>query len=182
MHVVPDLHVLLLFLYLSYKFRWMPDSPRWLLGHGDVEGTFKLLVHAAECCDLKHMLPANLAFKLKLQATQLLRDQRQAKWLQLWQNSARINLRVLSTHIAFACFTIMYFGMMLNMRNYGRYQLPKNARFLAVSELAGCFMGYLFLTKTRHTFLWSGMFNVLGASIACCMWFWKSRGKTCWNY
>ncbi|XP_037031235.1 solute carrier family 22 member 1-like isoform X1 [Bradysia coprophila] len=154
---------------------WMPDSPRWLLSHGDIEGTFKLLVHAAECCDLKDNLPANLAFKLKLQAMQLLRHRRQATWLSLWQNTALTSLRVLSTHIAFACFTIMYFGMVLNMRNYGRYQLPTSARFLALSELTGCFVGYLFVSKTKHTFLWSGIFNVFGALTAFCIWFWKSR-------
>lgn len=159
----------------------MSDSPRWLLSHGYIERAHKLLVHAAECCDFKDNLPANLAFKLKLQATQLIRSQRQANWFKLWQSSAQTRIRVLSTHIAFACFTIMYFGMVLNMRNYGRYQLPKSARFLAVSELTGCFLGYLFVTKTKHTFLWSGMFNMVGALIAYCMWFWKNEGKEKWN-
>lgn len=107
---------------------------------------------------------------------QQLQQRPQASWLKLWQDSVLTSLRVFSVHVAFACFTIMYFGMVLNMPNYGRSHLPKSARFIAVSEIIGCCMAYLLVTKTKHKFLWSGMFNISGASIAYCMWFWKNRG------
>lgn len=158
------------------NFRWLPDSPRWLLTHGDIAGTLRILVQAAKSCDLTENLPKNLAFKLKLQASHLLRQRPQAKWLKLCQYSASTNLRVFSIHVAFACFTIMYFGMVLNMPNYGRRHLGKSARFISVFEVIGCCLGYLFATKTKRKFLWSGIFNIVGASTAYCMWFWKDRG------
>lgn len=159
------------------NFRWIPDSPRWLLSHGDIAGTFKLLVQAAECCGLTANLPVNLAFKLKLQAKQLLRQQSQGNWLKGWQYcSVSTTLRVFAIHVAFACFTIMYFGMVLNMPNYGRDHLPKSARCIAASEIIGCCLGYWLVTKVMRKWFWSGMFNIFGASIAYCMWFWKNRG------
>lgn len=70
----------------------------------------------------------------------------------------------------------MFFGMVLNMPNYGRSHLSRSARFIAGSELIGCYVGYLFATKTKHKFAWAGMLNVTGAIVAYWMWFWVNRG------
>lgn len=154
--------------------RWLPDSPRWLLSHGDVEGTLNILVQAARKSNLVESLPTNLAFKLK--TTQQVRQPPQTRWFKLWSESMFTSLRSLLLHVAFACFTIMFFGMVLNMPNYGRRHLTKSARFIAVSELIGCFIGLVFATKTKHKFLWSGLFNISGAVVAYCVWIWRHRG------
>ncbi|KAJ6640566.1 Solute carrier family 22 member 8, partial [Pseudolycoriella hygida] len=166
----PTLAILLLTL-------WIPDSPRWLLSHGDVESAFKIVVAAFKSCHKDEGLPSNLAFKLKVQSLRLMqqRQRSQTKWIELLQQSLKTTVGICAVHVAFACFTIMYFGMVLNMPNYGRRHLASSARFIASSEMVGCSIGYMFGTGTKRKFRWCGLFNILGAAIALCMWFWSPK-------
>lgn len=122
-------------------------------------------------------LPKDLSIQLKLQAMHLKSEPEPTNWISLWRDSPLISLRIFSLHVAWSCFTIMYFGMVLNMRNYDKLNLPRSARYLAVSEMIGCVIGCLLALKSKQKFMLSGISNICGAGIALCIWIFDTRGK-----
>lgn len=136
------------------------------------------LIKAASSFYSSAIIPANLSYHLQLQANALVNEPPPARWFDLWRSSTMTTIRLFSVHVAFTCFTIMYFGMVLNMPNYGRENLPSSARIIAVSEIIGCCIGYFLAVKSNMKFLYSGIFNLVGAGLAFSMWYWREYGKS----
>lgn len=137
-----------------------------------------ILVDASNSFFASAIIPDNFSYHLKLQATALVNEPPPARWFDLWRSSTMTQIKIFSIHVAFSCFTIMYFGMVLNMPNYGRKNLPKSALIIALSEIIGCCIGYILAVKCKVKFLSSGMFNLLGAGIAFTMWHWSEYGES----
>lgn len=162
---------------IFHIFRWIPDSPRWHLKHDNLEEVEKILKKAMKSSKSTEALPKDLNIQLKIQAVHLKSEPKPANWISLWRDSPLISLRIFSLHVAWSCFTIMYFGMVLNMRNYDTLNLPRSARYLAVSEMIGCVTGCILILKSKQKFMFSGLFNVCGAVIALCIWIFDTRGN-----
>lgn len=158
-------------------FRWLPDSPRWLLKRGEVKKVEQLLCNASNTFSSSVIMPNNLTYHLQVQSNNLVNEKPPARWFKLWRDSTMTTIRLLSVHVAFACFTIMYFGMVLNMPNYGRENLSSSARIIALSEIIGCCLGFYLAIKSNHKYLICGVFNFLGAVLAFSIWNWKEFGN-----
>ncbi|XP_063709428.1 solute carrier family 22 member 7-like [Culicoides brevitarsis] len=151
---------------------WVPESPRWLLQRGHIDEVKEILLNASNFISSTAVIPVTLKAQLQLQANSIV-NCKPASWFELWRTSTMEQIRIFCIHVAFACFTIMYFGMVLNMPNYGRHFLSYNALLIAASEVIGCFIGYVLATTCSVKFFSSGLINLLGAGIALQMWHWR---------
>uniref|UniRef100_A0A336L287 CSON003253 protein n=1 Tax=Culicoides sonorensis TaxID=179676 RepID=A0A336L287_CULSO len=161
-------------LIIIFLTLFLPDSPSWLLRRGKLKEVQDILITASNSYKSTAILPANLTYHLQRQSTALINEPPPSRWFSLWRGSLITSIRNFSVHVAFSCFTIMYFGMVLNMASYGgRNNLPRSARFLAGSEIIGCCLGYFIAVNSKIKFMSCGVFNLIGSGIALSVWYWK---------
>lgn len=134
-----------------------------------------ILTEAAESYNSTAEIPKDLKWLLDLKITELKSSPPPKRFVTLWNASIRDTFKYISFYVAWSCFTINYFGMMLNMRNYGKFNLPRNAQLLAGFELFGCFFASLIsVYSKKHKWMLSGMFNIIGGLCALNIWWFRA--------
>lgn len=151
-------------------FRWIPDSPRWLLARGRIEEVKNILVEAAKMNGTMHMLPRDLEFQLEDQANDSL-DTAPAppNWWSLF-SGPKAKRHVISVHLIWSIYIITYYGMLLNIRGFGRDYLQYNTVVAGICEIIGTLIGLYLILNTSKKWLVTGIFNVLAGIFAFAIW------------
>ncbi|XP_037040810.1 solute carrier family 22 member 8-like isoform X1 [Bradysia coprophila] len=149
---------------------WIPNSPRWLIEHGRIEEAKQILIESAQYNERMHLVPGNLDELLRQQSIDVKAAPPPAGWWTLWKGKGAVR-NMICVHGAWMIYIVTYYGMLLNIRTFSRDHLEINTVVAALCEIAGVFIGLLLILYTEKKWLWSGIFNVLGAAVAYAVWF-----------
>lgn len=158
--------------------RTVTDSPTWFLKRNMPDKVKDIILDAATSPWSKAKIPKNLKSLLSEKVAEVRNVAPQQGFLSLWHDSYKSRVRYVCFYVSYACITINFFGMMLNMRNYGKFSMPLNAQTLAYFEIFGCLFALVIsLYFNRRKFALSGIFNIVGGVCALTVWIYKEKGK-----
>lgn len=157
-------------------FSWIPNSPTWLLKHNQYDEAKQILLDAAEFNGNKSLVPKNLDDLLQLQMKMLKTEPPAASWIDIWENR-RVTVNLISVHLSQAVSISLYYAILLNIAVYGRELLYVNTVTAGVFEIIGALAGYVFITKTKYKWQWSGLLNVIGGLLFLTGWIYTFDGK-----
>lgn len=154
---------------LMILHRWIPDSPRWLLQHGRIREAKMVLKESARVNENTKFVPNDLDNQLKTISEEMQSEPDPDSWWSIWaEKSARKNL--ICVHLAWSIFIVVYYGMLLNIRAFGRDNLQINTVIAGASEIIGTFIGFYLIMCTSKKWFWTGLFNIIGGMVAYLAW------------
>lgn len=145
---------------------WIPDSPKWLLAHGEIDAAKNCLFYAIGVNKRSSRLPSNFDSYLQLEAAAYSKAPKPENWQSLWSTKKQIIL-MCALHTAWAVDVTNYNGMLLNIRVFGREYLMINTVICGCCEIVGVLTAWLIIMKANdHKFLCSGLFNVIAGILS----------------
>ncbi|XP_058464629.1 solute carrier family 22 member 21 [Malaya genurostris] len=154
---------------LIFLHRWIPDSPRWLLQQGRIREAKVVLEESIKLNRSLHQIPYNFSEQLNQIAENMKSEPRPDPWWTIWENrGSRKNLVLV--HLAWSLFIVVYYGMLLNVRSFGRDYLKNNTALAGASEIIGTFIGFCLIMYTTKKWFWAGLFNVVGGLVTYLAW------------
>ncbi|KXJ73640.1 hypothetical protein RP20_CCG015359 [Aedes albopictus] len=157
------------FLYIILH-KWIPDSPRWLLKHGRVREAKELLLEAARTNGNEDNIPSDFDHQLKSYSEAAFVLPEPDAWWTIWEETG-CTKNLVYIHLAWGSFCTAYYGMLLNITAFGREKIEINTVAAGVSELAGTFIGLSLIMFSKNKWLWCGLLNAIGGSVAYFAWF-----------
>ncbi|XP_005188240.1 organic cation transporter-like protein isoform X2 [Musca domestica] len=154
---------------LIYLWRWIPDSPRWMVARGRVMEAKQILIECAEYNGTRHSLPHDIDQQLELQAQTAMDAPPPAGWWSLWKGEKAVR-HMVCVHLCWSIYIVVYYGMLLNIRSFSREHLQVNTVIAGISEIIGTFIGLFLILKTTRKWIWTGLFNILAGCIAYTAW------------
>lgn len=151
---------------LFFLYRWIPDSPRWLLKHGKIEEAKEVLLDAARVNKKTDFTEENLIKQLCEMADSMQNDPPEPSLLSIWQGTFALKRKLFAAHIGWSIYLMLYFGLLLHVRAMGRDYLEVNTMIAGAAELAGTFIGLLLILHTTQKWLWTSLLNVVTSLIA----------------
>ncbi|XP_062555789.1 organic cation transporter-like protein [Armigeres subalbatus] len=149
--------------------RWVPDSPRWLLKHGRVREAKGYLLECARFNKTEANIPNDFDHQLKSYSDAAVEQPEPDSWWTIWgEKNRRKNL--ICVHLAWSLFIVVYYGMLLNIRAFGRDHLRINTVIAGLSEFTGTSIGFALIMFTKNKWFWTGLFNIAGGLITYCGW------------
>lgn len=153
------------FAYIFIWF-WIPDSPKWLLAHGEITTAKNHLLYAMQVNERSSRLPSNFDSFLQIEAAALSKAPKPENWRSLWTSKSQI-IMMIALHTAWAVDVTNYNGMLLNIRVFGREYLITNTIVCGVCEIAGVLTAWFIVMNVKdHKFLCSGLFNVIAGILS----------------
>lgn len=145
---------------------WIPDSPKWLLMHGEISAAKTYLFHAMKFNKRTSRLPSNFDSFLQLEAATYLKAPKPDNWFSLWSSKRQI-IMMIALHTAWAVDVTNYNGMLLNIRVFGRNYLILNTVVCGCCEIIGVLTAwFIVMNAQKHKFLCSGLFNVIAGILS----------------
>lgn len=145
---------------------WIPDSPKWLLAHGEISAAKNCLFHAIQVNKRTSSLPSNFDSFLQLEAAKYAKAPKPENWWSLWSSKTQI-IMMIALHTAWAVDVTNYNGMLLNIRVFGRNYLIINTVICGFCEIIGVLTAWLIVMNAhKHKFLYSGLFNVIAGLLS----------------
>lgn len=151
----------------AIAWRWIADSPVWLLKHGRTNEAKAYLLEAIDTnkCPTPQSI-TNLDAMLNNEVVNLQKQPKPSNWWSLWANRRQCIL-TLALHIAWAVDVTNYNGMLLNIRVFGREYLMWNTAFSGCSEILGILIAWLIVIKGgKYKFVYSGSFNIAAGCLS----------------
>lgn len=155
---------------LIFLLQWIPDSPRWLLKRGKIAEVKAILIKSAKINNRSHLIPRDLDEQLKLQAASVAEEPAPLGFWKMWRGPGVVK-NLICVHLVWSIYIVIYYGMLLNIRTFGRDYLEVNTVIAGISEIIGTFIGLGLILNTTRKWLWSGLFNILAAFIAYTIWY-----------
>ena len=152
-------------LSLIVLYYWIPDSPRWLLKHRNIEAAKKVLLDAARLNNKTDFKEDELSRQLRELADSMAEDPPEAKWISIWEGKG-IKRKLFAAHIAWSIYLMLYFGLLLHVRAMGRNYLEVNTVIAGLSEILGTFIGLALILCTTKKWLWTSLLNIVTSLIA----------------
>lgn len=145
---------------------WIPDSPKWLLAHGQINAAKDCLFYAMRVNKRSSRLPANFDSFLQLEAAASSKAPKPDNWQSLWSSKTQIIL-MFALHTAWAVDVTNYNGMLLNIRVFGREYLIINTIVCGICEICGVLTAWFIVMHFQnHKFLCSGLFNIFAGMLS----------------
>ncbi|XP_038106502.1 organic cation transporter-like protein [Culex quinquefasciatus] len=147
--------------------RWIPDSPNWLLEHGRIMEAKSVLIESTKI-NKNTFLQNDIDLQLKT-ASQAEMDKVSEGWWMIWKEKTAIK-NLLRVHLAWSIFIVVYYGMLLNIRAFGRDHLTMNTIIAGACEMIGTFGGLYLIICSNKKWFWCGLLNIAGGLIAYIAW------------
>lgn len=160
---------------LVYLYRWIPESPRWLLRHGLVDEAKEVLLEAAAFNDCLDRVPKDLEVHLHAESAKEVPPE--PSWWSMWEDKRTI-INLVCCHLGWSFYIVIYYGYLLNIRVYGREYLQVNTIIAALAEITGTFIGFYFIMCTTHKWMWTSLFNIAGGLVSYTVWILPPEGET----
>lgn len=168
---------LLLFLY-----RWIPDSPRWMVNHGRITEAATILEEAADFNEKSSIYSREeLTYKLRALSDHVENEPKEPSFREMWEGRG-VKLNLICCHLAWSIYIIIYYGFLLNIRPFGRDYLEVNTAICGIFEIIGTFIGWFFIIYTKRKWFWTGLFNLVASGIALTAHFIPDFSKYCTQY
>lgn len=170
----------------------IPNSPRWLLQRGRIEEAKEILLQAGKM-NGKHEVNASVIQKqLEIQAKDMANAPKEPKYWAIWKGKVK---NIICIHFAWSAYIIVYYGFLLNIRNFGVYFLEENTIicgrfkiilnlihfyyefFIGLSELLGTFIGLYLILNTKYKWQFAGIFNIVSSFISLSAWLIPKTGR-----
>lgn len=151
---------------LIFLYKWIPDSPRWLLKHGRVQEAKKVLLEAANFHQYTDFNEKELEFKLQELSDKMMKDPPEPSLLSIWRGTFYHKLQMFISHMGWSVFLMLYFAYLLHVRAMGRNYLEVNTVIAGISELLGTFIGLALIIHTTRKWLWASLLNIVTSLIA----------------
>lgn len=107
----------------------IPESPRWLLRKGHIDSAYEVLLNVVSTNETQHNVTSELRQRLCDQAVSNSKEPPPSGWLALWKGP-RIVICIIALHIAWAIYVTNFYGLLLNVRVFGREYLSLNTVIL----------------------------------------------------
>lgn len=160
---------------------WIPDSPKWLLQHGEINAAKNYLFYAMRVNKRSSCLPTNFDSFLQLEAAAYSKAPKPDNWLALWSTKSQI-LLMFALHTAWAVDVTNYNGMLLNIRVFEREYLIINTIICGVCEIFGVLTAWFIIMHSHnHKFLCSGLFNIIAGILSFLGFIFPSTCKLTFN-
>jgi MFS family permease len=101
----------------------IPNSPRWLLQKGRIEEAKEILLQAARMNGKTDFSVADLDKQLQIQARDVANAPKEPKYWAIWKGQIK---NIICVHFAWSAYIIVYYGFLLNIRNFGVHYLEEN--------------------------------------------------------
>lgn len=135
-----------------------------------------ILEEAARINGKKNALPRDLEHLLQVQAASCLEGAPPPNWWGLWEGH-RAKRHMICVHLVWSIYIVTYYGMLLNIRVFGREHLEVNTIVAGVCEIIGTFIGLYLILNSSRKWLWTGIWNVVAGLAACTIWLIPPSGK-----
>ncbi|XP_055588596.1 organic cation transporter protein [Uranotaenia lowii] len=149
--------------------RWIPDSPKWLLAKGRIKEAKAFLLDATEVNQNQRDVPEDFDQLLKDVSVSLQSEQAPDPWWSIWKEKSAVK-NLICVHLAWSIFIVVYYGMLLNIRAFGRDHLQINTVIAGASEILGTFLGFYLIMNTTKKWFLTGLLNIIGGLIAYLAW------------
>ncbi|XP_068086277.1 organic cation transporter protein isoform X2 [Anabrus simplex] len=147
-------------------YRWIPNSPRWLLNNGEMEAARELLERAL-------MVNGDPNPKVPILSPPIACSR---------MEGSRTSWRVLiSLHVAWATTVVTYYGALLNIKNVGE-ELHVNTAIAGSAEVAGVLVGIVLLLRIKHKWRALGCINIIGGGACFLSWTLPLEGNDTWGF
>ncbi|XP_069696302.1 organic cation transporter protein-like isoform X2 [Periplaneta americana] len=142
-------------------FRWIPDSPRWLIEKGRAEEAKRILEKGAAFNGRTTVMSDITTLPTKSKKTEI-------RWVELFRKSGdRWNCMAL--HIVAAATIVTYYGALLNVKNVGGH-LYLNTAIAGLAEVAGVLIGLSLILWCRQKWAVLGGVLIVGGSACIASW------------
>ncbi|CAO1398262.1 unnamed protein product [Diamesa serratosioi] len=141
---------------------WIPDSPRWLISHNEISKANEILTEASIMNNT--IKPYDLDKQLQIQAEIMKKMPSEPSWWSLWSSPSTIK-DLLVCHFASSVYMILHYGLLLNIRVFGRDYLQFNTMLIGLCEIIGTFIGLLLIMHTTRKWLWTSIFNIIASIV-----------------
>lgn len=130
-----------------------------------------ILVEAAQMNGNIHQLPRDLEFQLEDMANDGLDDGAAPppNWWSLWEGY-RAKRHIVCVHLVWSIYIITYYGMLLNIRGFGRDYLLTNTAVAGACEITGTFIGLFLILTTDKKWTITGLFNIVMSFFSFAIW------------
>lgn len=130
-----------------------------------------ILVEAAKVNGTMHTLPRDLEFQLEDQANDGLDSAPPPpNWWSIFKGAPKAARHMICVHLVWSIYIITYYGMLLNIRGFGRDYLQVNTIIAGLSEITGTFIGLYLILNSSRKWLLTGILNVLAGLFAYTIW------------
>lgn len=124
----------------------------------------------------KTFKPDDLDKQLLVQAQIMKEMPPEPSWWSLW-SSASVIKNLLACHFASSVYMILHYGLLLNIRVFGREYLQINTILIGLCEIIGTFIGLLLILHTTRKWLWTSIFNIIASFVGMSALIIPSTGK-----
>lgn len=101
----------------------IPNSPRWLLKKGRIEEAKEVLLEAARVNGKTDFSISDLEKQLEIQAENMKHAAKEPSYWEMWRGQCK---NLVCVHLAWSVYIIIYYGFLLNIRNFGVNYLREN--------------------------------------------------------
>lgn len=140
-----------------------------MIARGRVLDAKKILLQCIDVNGTRYGLPHDIDQQLQLQAMTAMDAPPPAGWWTLWKGPKAIR-HMTCVHLCWSIYIVVYYGMLLNIRTFGRDHLEINTIIAGACEIIGTFIGLFLILYTTHKWQWTGIFNIVAGCIAYLGW------------
>jgi hypothetical protein len=160
---------------INFKIsRWIPESPRWMIKRGFIEETKEILEEATKMNGTS--LPKDIDSQLQQHAAEFLKPVEEPGWMEIWEGP-KVKLHLIACHLAWSIYIVTYYGMLLNIKNFGREYRYVNTIIAGLCEITGTFIGLFLIMNSSNKWQWTSLFNIIGGFIAFTVWLIPDSGN-----
>jgi hypothetical protein len=154
--------------FLLLAYRWIPDSPRWLILKG-LTAEAQLILEEGAAFNRKVVIAA----AIPVLTTQ--KKKTEVRWSELFSDTS-LRWKCLALHVLWAVTILTYYGALLNVQNLGQH-LHFNIVIAGFAEVVGVLLGLALILWCAHK--WMALGTILlgggGSCIVSCAL--RSHGK-----
>jgi hypothetical protein len=138
-----------------------------MIKRGYIEETKEILLEATRMNGTP--LAKDIDSQLQDLANESMKPIEEPSWLDIWEGP-KVKLHLIACHLAWSIYIVTYYGMLLNIKNFGREYRFVNTVIAGLCEILGTFIGLFLIMTSANKWQWTSLFNIIGGFIAFTVW------------